>query len=137
MPRLDLDVVRHALSTARRLGYREVELELGEDHFHAKLAPAPPSTQVSEQPLGSDSVPAEDIRTITASAVGYYRQGETPLVAEALIEKGDKVAVVVSLGIENDVESKWSGKVLEVLVRPDQPVEFGQPLARISVDAQG
>ena len=46
-------------------------------------------------------------------------------------ETGDIVAVISQLGIANDVESRVSGEIVEVLIEENQPVMFGQVLARI------
>jgi biotin carboxyl carrier protein len=132
MPRLDLEVVRHVLTTAQRFGYREVELQVGDDHFHAKLSPIKRAARPTGGPASAEPE-SVDVRAITATAVGYYREGDSPLRIGSKVESGDIVAFVIALGIENEVESKWSGTVLEVLVEPDQPVQFGQPLARMKV----
>lgn len=131
---MDLDVVRHALRTARQFGYREVELQLGEDHFHAKLAPGPQAPQTPARTSAATLEEDHKFAAIASNAVGYYREGDTPLAVDAIVKKGDIVALIVALGIENEVESKWSGRVVEVLVEPGQAVQYGQPLARLSVD---
>ena len=133
MPRLDLDTVRHALTTAQKLGYREVELTMGEDHFHAKLGGA----RVRSAPAPSHAQPegnaVDEAVSLKAPSVGFYREADPPLAVGQEIEQGDVVAMIVALGIANDVESKWTGKVSEVLVEPDQPVEYGQVLAKIQI----
>jgi acetyl-CoA carboxylase biotin carboxyl carrier protein len=132
MRRLDLDTVRHALTTAQRLGYREVEVGMGDDHFHAKLTTAVRPATADHKAL--DTARGDgDFTVLKAPIVGYYREAEQPLAEGREVEKGDVVGYIVALGIANDVESKWDGRVVEVLVHQDQPVEYGQPLARIEV----
>ncbi len=134
MPRLELDLVRHALATAQRFGYREVEVGLGEDHFQAKLMGSQPGSAVSPPPQATNSEPDPDHKVIKAPYVGFYRESEPPLNAGDHISQGDVVAQILALGIANDVEAKWSGRISEVLVAPGEPVEFGQPLARMVVE---
>lgn len=130
MSNLDLELVRHALSVAREHGFAEVELAIGEQSFTARLDLTPqrkPSSKAS-----AVQEPAEpELLTITSSLVGYYREAKTPLKVGNTVKKGDVVAIVSALGIANDVESKHSGEVVEVLVEPNQPVEYGQALAKV------
>ncbi|AIE86820.1 acetyl-CoA carboxylase biotin carboxyl carrier protein [Fimbriimonas ginsengisoli] len=130
MSELDLDTVRHTLSLARKHGFAEVELSIGEDIFQAKLLPGPISAPASAAPV--DLAPAEPLTNpIKSTLVGYYREAKTPLVVGRFVKKGDVVATIAALGIANDIESPYSGEIVEVLVQPDQPVEYGQPLALV------
>lgn len=127
MPDLDIDLVRHALGVARKHGFGEVELRVDEGAFFAKLLPG-----VAAPADESDLALSEpQLIPIKADLVGYYREVKKPLAVGASIKAGDVVAVVAALGIANDVESKVSGEVVEVLVEPGQPVEYGQVLARV------
>jgi biotin carboxyl carrier protein len=49
------------------------------------------------------------------------------------VERGEIVAVVSGLGLDTEVEAPAGGEIVEVRVKPDQPVEYGQVLARIEV----
>lgn len=126
----ELDLVRHALSVAQRAGCAEVELAHGSLRFAAKLdaVPAAPRSAVSGEP----QIPVEEPSLeIVSTLVGYYRPVDPPLAPGQKVERGQVVAVVAALGIANEIESKLAGEVVEVLVEPDQPVEFGQPLAKL------
>lgn len=127
MPDLDLELVRHALKVARNNGFTEVGLKVADAEFTAKLRPMAPTAKPPEQPTPEETKP----HAVTSTFVGYYREAKQPLRVGQVVEKGDLVAVVAALGIANDVESKVSGEVIEVLVEPNQPVEYGQPLARV------
>ncbi len=130
MSNLDSELVRHALTLARKHGLAEVELGLGNEKFSAKLDPMPAkSRQRSADAIASPIEP--EFQTLTASLVGYYREGKTPLRVGSQIKKGEVVAIITALGIANDVESKVTGEVVEVLVEPNQPVEYGQALAKV------
>lgn len=131
MDALDPDLIRHALSVARQHGFAEVDLEIGPDSFSAKLDAAP---QISRSKKSSDRLSEEPVlETIAATLVGYYRPSRTPLQVGTTVSKGDIVAIIAALGIANDVESKVSGEVVEVLVEPNQPVEYGQALAKVKI----
>lgn len=131
-----IDLIRHALELAREHGFNEVELEAGELSFEAKLEPAPKAAPVAsaQQELAADETPsAPPEKDIVSPVVGYYRTGTTPLKVGTGIRKGDAIASIHALGISNDLEAPFSGEVVEVLVRNEQAVEYGQVLARVKV----
>jgi biotin carboxyl carrier protein len=131
MATLDPELVRHALSVARQHGFAEVELGIGDDSFAAKLDTMPPKIHGKPRPGGAASEP--ELQTIAATLVGYYRPTKPPLQIGQTVKKGDIVAIIAALGIANDVESKVAGEVVEVLVEPNQPVEYGQVLAKVRI----
>ncbi len=121
--------MRHALTVARARGFAEVELTGEEGSFSARLdplqaaaRPASATTEVSNEPQFGE---------IKSSLVGFYRDAKEPLAVGRNVKKGEVVAIVAALGIANEVESKVTGEVVEVLVAANQPVEFGQPLAKV------
>jgi len=132
MANLDVEVVRHALTVARQHGFAEVELGVGDDSFTARLDPAPKKGG-PRRTTGPSEPPRPEFETIQATLVGYYRESKTPLRVGASVKKGDLVAIISALGIANDVESKLSGEVVEVMVEPNQPVQYGQALAKVKV----
>lgn len=133
MAKLDLELVRHALSTAREHGFSQVEIQVAEDRFSATLKPAKPKKTPPVPAVPADEVPAEEPSTqaVRAGLVGYYREASTPLQVGQQVAKGDHIAMVTALGIANDVEAPIGGVVTEVLVRQNDPVMYGQVLARI------
>lgn len=134
MSALDSDLVRHALSVAREQGFSEVELAVGEDRFEARLSSARGRTvSASAKDLSSPSSVELAPAQIVSPLVGYYREAPKALKVGAVIKQGDVVAVIAALGIANEVESKHSGEILEVLVTPDQAVQYGQPLATVKL----
>jgi len=121
------------LELARKHGFAKVELSTGDDQFRAYLMRDPaPATAVAASPDSPTAEPTEPpLLSIKATLVGYYQESAKPLAVGATVRKGDIVAVIAALGLGNDVESTVAGEVVEVLVEPDQPVEFGQILAKV------
>ncbi len=132
MVRLDLDLVRHALQTASKHGFAEVELSQGEDRFVAKFQPVKPAPKSQSSAHETSKEPTT--KTITATSVGYYRPAKNPLQVGLEVKAGDVVAEILALGLKNDVLSKWNGIVAQVLVTPEQPVEFGQAIAVLTLE---
>jgi acetyl-CoA carboxylase biotin carboxyl carrier protein len=128
MAELDLEVVRHALGVARKHGFAEVELALGDAAFHARLDPMPPS---AARAIASETATEPALVDVKAPLVGYAREARVPLEVGQTVERGQVLAVIEALGLANDVESPAAGEVVEVLVVPGQPVEYGQVMARV------
>ena len=131
MTALDPELLRHALSVARQHGFAEVEFGIGDESFSARLESSP--RKGPAKGIATDAAKEPELQTIAASLVGYYRPTKTPLQVGNLIKQGDIVAIISALGIANDVESKVTGEVVEVLVEPNQPVEYGQALAKVKI----
>ena len=135
MPGLSKDLIRHALDVARQRGYAEVEIEADGAKFSASLekvkkAPAPvTSSTTSVEPK------TNGFMDIKAGLVGYYSQAKPSLEPGKNVSKGDVVAVISALGLASDVESQVSGEITEVLVADGDPVQYGQVLARVKVNA--
>ncbi len=125
-----METVRHALETAREHGFAEVEIVHDTGRFSATLLPAVKSLKASSSTEGEDAVEAPALR-IESGYVGYYQPYQEALQVGKEVHQGSVVAVIASLGIANDVESKVSGEIFEVCVEPSQAVEYGQLLALV------
>jgi biotin carboxyl carrier protein len=133
---IDLNAIRHALAVARKRGYDEVELKFGGVGFQARLSSAGiPVAKPSTDPLGADEESHSGSIDLVAPVVGYYRAKGKPLDVGRKVQKGEILAVVSGLGLDTDVEAPADGEVVEVRVKPDQPVEYAQILARVEVTA--
>jgi acetyl-CoA carboxylase biotin carboxyl carrier protein len=74
--------------------------------------------------------------TIVSPLVGtFYRSPspEEPAFVEVgqRIEKGQVLCIVEAMKLMNQIKADHSGRVVEILVKNAQPVEFDQPLFRI------
>ena len=47
------------------------------------------------------------------------------------VKKGDTLCIIEAMKLMNEIESEFSGKVLEILVNDGEAVEYGKPLFRI------
>lgn len=127
----DWSTVRHILELARSRGYAEVSLREGDFEFSASLDAAPKKKKTAA-PVTESGEPIEPpLLEVTAPLVGYYRPGKSSLEPGKSLSKGDLVGEIIALGLTTDVESNVSGEIVEILVEPDQPVQYGQVLARV------
>ena len=60
----------------------------------------------------------------TPNSKPYVEVGET-------IEKGETLCIIEAMKLMNDIESEFSGKIEEILVKDGDMVEYGTPLFRI------
>lgn len=137
MSGLNQDVLRHALSAARRHGFRTVKLRLGDEKFRAVLSENEAEIEESGFSIEDDLVAEPSALAtefeVTAPVVGYFRQGKQPLEPGRTVAVGEALCEIVALGIANDVVSKGAGEVVEVKVEPGDAVEFGQVLATVKL----
>lgn len=81
-----------------------------------------------EEVLAGSLVKAPLVGTFYASAA----PGKPEFVnVGSKVKKGDVLCIIEAMKIMNEVVSAFDGEVLEVLVNPEDLVEYGQPLFRI------
>lgn len=49
----------------------------------------------------------------------------------SLVKKGETLCIIEAMKLMNEIESEYSGKIAEILVKDGEPVEYGTPLFRI------
>lgn len=47
------------------------------------------------------------------------------------VNKGDTLCIIEAMKLMNEIESEFSGKVIDILVKDGETVEYGTPLFRI------
>jgi acetyl-CoA carboxylase biotin carboxyl carrier protein len=88
-------------------------------------ASAPPSAEVA------------DAFVVTSPIVGTFYRAPAP-DAEPYVDVGDRVkkgqilCIVEAMKLMNEIESEVDGKIDEILIENAHPVEFGEPLFRIT-----
>ena len=110
----------------------------------AAAAPAPAVAQVAETaaPAAPSAAPVAD--SAKDDAKSNYIEIKSPMIgtfynspnpeADAFVKVGDSVKVgqtvciVEAMKLFNEIESEYSGKIVEILVDNSSPVEFDQPL---------
>ncbi len=102
------------------------------------VAEARPRPSIAAPPKPAAEAPKEEKKghLVTSPFVGtFYRSPapDQPSYTEvgSLVKKGQVLCIVEAMKLMNEIESEVEGKVVEILVKNAQPVEFGQPLFRI------
>lgn len=114
-----------------RVNAADVALELEWPSAQAVVVP-----QAVALPPAPDA-PAPQLPQICAPSVGtFYRAsgpGARPFVSEGdVIRVGQQVAIVEAMKLMLPVESDRAGRVVEVLRRDGDPVEYGEPLITLA-----
>jgi acetyl-CoA carboxylase biotin carboxyl carrier protein len=141
----DLERVREIAEIATEFDLAEIELDAcgglrvvrraaGAPVAAAAPRPPPPPVQLA---FSAEKAKAAEVGTlITSPFVGtFYRAPapEAPPFADVnqAVRKGQVVCIVEAMKLMNEIESEFDGKILEILVKNAEHVEYGQPLFRI------
>jgi len=152
---MDIRKIKKLIELLEESGLAEIEITEGEESVriarasqapavvtHAIPGPAPlaaapaPAAQAAAAPAASAAPAARDEKLVTAPMVGTFYASPTP-GAKAFVEVGQEVRVgqvlciIEAMKMMNQIESERAGKVIAVLAKNGEPVEFGQPLFAI------
>ena len=78
----------------------------------------------------------ENYKLVKSPMVGTYYSKPSPK-ADVFVKVGDKVkkgdilCIVVAMKLMNEIESEFDGEVVEILVKDEEMVEYGQVLIKI------
>ena len=77
------------------------------------------------------------LSTMVGTFYSAASEGENPFVKIGeKVEKGQTLGIIEAMKLMNEVESPCSGRIVEVLAKNEQMVEFGQPLFRIEEEVK-
>ncbi|PZO44524.1 MAG: acetyl-CoA carboxylase, biotin carboxyl carrier protein [Pseudanabaena frigida] len=98
-----------------------------------------PTNAVTHTTTIADSLPSKKLIEITSPMVGtFYRSpgpDESPFVEIGdTVKKGTTVCIIEAMKLMNEIESEFTGKIVEILVDNTQPVEYGQVLMRVEAN---
>lgn len=103
---------------------------------HTLVATKPEVRQAEPAPSEHSEKPSEQGKhaefIITAPMVGIFHSVETITSPGVTVSQGQTVGAIESMKLMNDVVSDVSGVITEILIEDGMPVEYGQPLFRVS-----
>lgn len=107
-------------------------------HLPAQAAAQPAAPTVAAPQAAAPAAAAEPPaasrgKTVKSPMVGtLYRApnpGAEPFVSVgSTVKAGDTLCIIEAMKLMNEIESEFSGTVVEILVENGQPIEYGQPL---------
>jgi acetyl-CoA carboxylase biotin carboxyl carrier protein len=151
---MDIRKIKKLIELLEESGLAELEISEGEESVRiARFTPGAPASpqalqvsmpaaasgpaQPAHPPAAAAPVPAaRDENLVTAPMVGTFYASPAP-GAKAFVEVGQEVRVgqvlciIEAMKMMNQIESERAGKVVAMLAKNGEPVEFGQPLFAI------
>jgi acetyl-CoA carboxylase biotin carboxyl carrier protein len=153
----DVDHIEKIVQLMERHDLREVDLQQGDDKIRlsrgaavpaasAAPIPAPPSgppvaaahsATAHAAPASADA--ADNMVTISAPMVGTFYVRANP-DSEPFVKVGDPISedtivcVVEAMKVFNEIPAECKGKIVEILVDDQEPVDFGKPLFRVQTN---
>ena len=139
--------VRALIEMMGRGGIAELLLETGgvKLRLRAHGATSATSAAASEARISAAEAAAADAEPegiiVTAPMIGtFYRSpgpSEPPFAdAGDMIENGQTIGIIEAMKIMNEIAADTGGIVVEYLAANGQPVEYGQPLLRLTLAPQ-
>ncbi len=142
--KIDRDMIRALADLLDETKLTEIEIEHQGLRVRVARQPgqsAPPAVQFAVPAQTNAPPPAGDIvaahpGAITSPMVGTVYLGPEPGAAPFIsvgdaVETGQTLFIVEAMKTMNPIAALRSGKVIQILVKDGQPVEFGEPLAII------
>jgi acetyl-CoA carboxylase biotin carboxyl carrier protein len=152
---MDIRKIKKLIELLEESGLAEIEITEGEESvriaratpgppvvtqtipMHAAVSAPPAATQApATAPAAAAAPAARDENIVTAPMVGTFYASPAP-GAKSFVEVGQEVRVgqvlciIEAMKMMNQIESERAGKVVAVLAKNGEPVEFGQPLFAI------
>jgi acetyl-CoA carboxylase biotin carboxyl carrier protein len=148
---MDIRKIKKLIELLEESGLAEIEITEGEESVRiARAMHSPPVvTQYAAAPAAASAAApapatqaaaaapaARDEKLVTAPMVGTFYASPAP-GAKSFVEVGEEVRVgqvlciIEAMKMMNQIESERAGKVVAVLAKNGEPVEFGQPLFAI------
>jgi acetyl-CoA carboxylase biotin carboxyl carrier protein len=150
---MDIRKIKKLIELLEESGLAELEISEGEEsvriaRYTQAAPPAPQAFQIAvpsaapapapaaAAPAAPAPAAARDENLVTAPMVGTFYASPAP-GAKPFVEVGQEVRVgqvlciIEAMKMMNQIESERAGKVVAVLAKNGEPVEFGQPLFAI------
>ncbi len=143
--KIDKEVIRDLANLLEETGLSEIEWSEGdvlvrvgrETGGGAVVAAAPATPAASAPPAASEAEsltehPGAVISPMVGTAFVAQDPGTPPFVGVGdMVEQGQTVLIVEAMKTMNPIAAPRGGRVTEILVANEQPVEFGQVLMLI------
>ncbi len=130
-----------------KAGGKKVRLRRGTPPAPVSYAspPPPPTAAAPASTAGSDSAAAptaepDNLAVIKSPMVGTFYSRPNPN-AESFVKIGDMVepettvCIIEAMKVFNEIPAELRGKIVAVLVKDEEPVEFGTPLFKVDTSA--
>lgn len=102
-------------------------------HAQAAAAPAPKAEAPAAAQAKTENSRSKEV---LSPFVGTFYPSPSPSSAKYVevgsrVKKGDVLCIIEAMKIMNEIEAEFPGKVVSILAKDGQPVQYGQPLFQI------
>ena len=154
---MDIRKVKKLIELLDETGVAEIEIKEGEESVrisrhpagatyammpqHMSYAPAQAPVPAAAPALNAAATAAAEQaqraavadQTVTAPMVGTFYSASTPGAKPFVdigseVKAGDVLCIIEAMKMMNQIESDKAGRIVSVLAKNGDPVEFGQPL---------
>lgn len=78
----------------------------------------------------------ENLYIVKSPMVGVYYEAPSPgeesfVKVGSIVEKGQTLCIIEAMKLMNEIEAEVSGEIVDILVKNEDVVEYGQPLMKI------
>lgn len=130
----------------KKLSYEDKSMKLSvEVPFESSSLISAPSVVSSANEVSSTTASVENkskdlknVKLITSPLVGTFYRSPSPEAPPFVqvgqkVSKGQVLCILESMKIMNEIESEFSGEIIEVCVENESLIEFGQVLFKLKV----
>ncbi|OBR96403.1 MULTISPECIES: acetyl-CoA carboxylase biotin carboxyl carrier protein [Clostridium] len=87
-----------------------------------------------------DDIEGDNIKDVKSPIVGTFYNSSGPekpvfVNVGSKVKKGDTLCIIEAMKLMNEIQSEVDGEVVDILVKNEQMVEYGQPLFKIKTEA--
>ena len=100
--------------------------------------PVPAANPPGAATLTPEVAAGRNIRQVKSPMVGTFYAAPSPdaepyVQVGDIVHKGQVLCIIEAMKLMNEIESEYTGRIVEVLLENAQPVEFDQPLFTIEI----
>ncbi len=137
---MDIKKLKELIKLAKSEGIVDLKYKSGDDEisfkFPFEVAHSPIQNLRPKENSQISDPPKSNLLEVKSPFVGTFYASPSP-ESSAYVKKGDRVrkgqvlCIVEAMKIMNEIESEFSGEIVEVCVENENYVEYGQVLFRI------
>ncbi len=147
---MDIKDIKDLIITINNTDIERVEIE--KDNIRIKISKGnsnkvkesttivsnPIEVEVNKEIITREEVSLEDenLYIVKSPMVGTYYQAPGPgeesfVKIGGIVEKGQTLCIIEAMKLMNEIEAEVAGEVVEILVKNEDIVQYGQPLMKI------